>query len=195
MSVPVQALMIRRCYYLVGKKLSIVTPLVLLLVATIVTSLWSMVLIIRFVTSINAKDPSPSIESTGMASWLYLISILLPSALDLTLTGILLYYLTQTMKHVYSPHTRKRISRLTNIVWQSALPPTLCTICLCVVCVQFSAAHQVDLEYWPKVIQAMIGKLYVLSLFYMINAQPLGGTLQPVEQPTTFISTLTVPTE
>ncbi len=58
----------------------------------------------------------------------------------------------------------------------------------------------------------MIGKLYVLSLFYMVcvtsispasrcfttisdivssNAQPL----QPDERPTTFISTLTVPTE
>ena len=86
-------------------------------------------------------------------------------------------------------------------MWQCALPPTLCTICLCVVCVQFSAAHQVsapvriffenrglvceglhwsggygllaqrsqvDLEYWPKVIQSMIGKLYVLSLYYMM---------------------------
>jgi hypothetical protein len=62
----------------------------------------------------------------------------------------------------------------------------------------------------------MIGKLYVLSLFYMMcvawisdslqtviyamfdvvssNAQPLGGPLQPDEQPTTFTSTLTVPT-
>ena len=58
------------------------------------------------------------------------------------------------------------------------------------------------------VVQQMIGKLYVLSLFYMMcvaltllmlrwfiyylsNAQPL----QPDERPTTFISTLTVPTE
>jgi hypothetical protein len=41
----------------------------------------------------------------------------------------------------------------------------------------------------------MIGKLYVLSLFYMINAQPLGGLLQPGQQPTTFTSTLTVPAE
>jgi len=106
-----------------------------------------------------------------------------------------LHSLTQTMKRVYSPHTRKRISRLTNIVWQSALLPTLCTTCLCVVYVKICAAHQVDLEYWAEVIQAMLGKLYVLSLFYMINAQPPRGPIPPVEQPTAFISTLTVPTE
>ncbi|KAF8260074.1 hypothetical protein EI94DRAFT_938404 [Lactarius quietus] len=85
--VPVQALMIRRCYHLAGKSLSIVTPLVLLWVATVVTTLWSIVLVIRFVTSMKAKSTSPSIESTGI-SWLYLISIRLPSVLDLSLTGI-----------------------------------------------------------------------------------------------------------
>jgi len=52
-----------------------------------------------------------------------------------------------------------------------------------------------DLVYWPGVIQTSIGKLYVLSLFYMINSQSLGGRPQPDNQPTTFISTFTVPTE
>lgn len=62
----------------------------------------------------------------------------------------------------------------------------------------------------------MIGKLYVLSLFYMMyvtsilleilliyamfdvvssNAQPLGGPLQPDQQPTAFTSTFTVPAD
>jgi len=41
------------------------------------------------------------------------------------------------------------------------------------------------------VFQQMIGKLYVLSLLYMINSQPL----QPDERPTTLISSLTVPAE
>ncbi|KAN0136626.1 hypothetical protein V8E53_005673 [Lactarius tabidus] len=194
MSVPVQALMIRRCYYLVGKNLFIITPLVLLLVASIVTSLWTTISIIQYVASIQGKGPNPSAENFGV-SWLYLVSTLLPSVLDLVLTGILLHYLTQTMKQVYAPHVRKRISRLADVVWQSALPPTLCTTCLCVVYLQFSAAHRLDLEYWPMIIQATIGKLYVLSLFYMINAQTLGGPPQPDERPTAFISTLTVPTE
>ena len=62
------------------------------------------------------------------------------------------------------------------------------------------------------IIQTAIGKLYVLSLFFMLcvfasisvvltvsdvvssNAQTLVGPPRPVEQSTAFISTLTVPT-
>ncbi|KAH8988362.1 hypothetical protein EDB92DRAFT_1948038 [Lactarius akahatsu] len=155
-SVPVQALMIRRCYYLVGKNMFIITPLVLLLVASIVMSLWAIVLIVHFLTVVPAKNPLPSLQALGV-SWPYLMSVVLPSVLDLILTGILLYYLTQTMTRVYAVHMRKK-----------------------------------KLQFWMTVTHAMIGKLYVLSLFYMINAkQPL----QPDERPTTFISTLTVPAE
>ncbi|KAI9435745.1 hypothetical protein H4582DRAFT_2079345 [Lactarius indigo] len=163
-SVPIQALMIRRCYYLVSKNMFIVTPLVLLLVASTIFSLWSTISIIRFVISIDVKDPGPLLEKMN-TSWLYLISILLPSGnarhhsywhlyvarasgdivsvcLSSNSPSQVLRYLTQTMKRVYATRIRKRISRLTNIVWQTALPPTLCTTFLCVIYVRFSTAHQ-----------------------------------------------------
>jgi hypothetical protein len=189
-SVPVQALMIRRCYYLVGRNPCIIMPLVLLLVASIVTSLWSIGLDIHLMRGIDAKGPISSSQGLGIC-WPYLISMLLPSVLDLALTGILLHYLTRTMKQVYAPQTRKRISHLANIVWQSALPPTLCAICLCVLYIRFATERKKSSQYWLTVIQAMIGKLYVLSLFYMINAQPL----QSDRLPSAFISTLTVPAD
>ncbi|KAH9053778.1 hypothetical protein EDB87DRAFT_1649793 [Lactarius vividus] len=186
--------MIRRCYYLVGKSMFTITPLVLLLVASTVATLWVTVSVITFVTSIETKGlvPSPRRADT---SWLFLMSVLLPSVLDLTLTILLLYYLTRTMKRVYTAHTRKRISHLVNIVWQSALPPTLGAICLTGFYIQYTTATvpQVssDLLFWYPILHGMVGKLYVLSLLYMVNAQPL----QLEEQPTTFISTFTVPAE
>ncbi|KAH9175759.1 hypothetical protein EDB89DRAFT_2066342 [Lactarius sanguifluus] len=193
-SVPVQALMIRRCYYLVSGNMFIITPLVLLLVASVVVSLWSTVLVFREVTFdvplITSSDPVRLQELAGI-SWPYLMSILLPSVLDLTLTGILLYYLTRTAKRVYAIHKRRLIFRLANIVWQSALPPTLCAICVSAVYLRFTVVPGRVLAFWLSVVQAMTGKLYVISLFYMINAQPL----KPNGQPTTVISTLTVPTE
>ncbi|KAI9464058.1 hypothetical protein BJY52DRAFT_883715 [Lactarius psammicola] len=205
-SAPVQALMIRRCYLLVRKNMFIITPLVLLLVASTVTSLWSIVIIAKLLAVVPAKDTPTSLQRFGL-SWPYLMSVLLPSCesviahnflhtqplsvLDLNLTGILLYYLIRTMKRVYDTHTRKLIHRLVNVVWQSALPPTVCAICVSVFYVKFSTARPQRPQFWLMVFQAMIGKLYVLSLFYMINARPL----RPKEQPTTFISTLTVPTE
>jgi hypothetical protein len=42
---------------------------------------------------------------------------------------------------------------------------------------------------------ACITVVQTISNVVSSNAQPLGGTLKPAEQPTTFISTLTVPTE
>ncbi|KAH9051302.1 hypothetical protein EDB83DRAFT_1301355 [Lactarius deliciosus] len=191
-SVPVQALMIRRCYYLVGKSMFAITPLVLLLVTSTVATLWVTVSVITFVTSIKAKGLVPS-PRWGDTSWLFLMSVLLPSVLDLTLTTLLLYYLTRTMKQVYAAHIRKRISRLVNIVWQSALPPTLGAICLTGFYIQYATVPQVpsELLFWYPVLHGMMGKLYVLSLLYMVNVQPL----QLDEQPTTFVSTFTVPAE
>ncbi|KAI9435743.1 hypothetical protein H4582DRAFT_619940 [Lactarius indigo] len=190
-SVPIQALMIRRCYYLVGKNMFIITPLVLLLAASIVMSLWAIVLIVHFLTVVPAKNPLPSLQVLGV-SWPYLMSVILPSVLDLILTGILLYYLTRTMKRVYAAHIRKRISRFADIIWQSAVPPTVCAVCTSVFYIQCTTARQKRLQFWLTVTHAMIGKLYVLSLFYMLNAkQPA----QPDERPTTFMSTLTVPAE
>ncbi|KAI9435746.1 hypothetical protein H4582DRAFT_620281 [Lactarius indigo] len=197
-SVPVQALMIQRCYYLVSKNMFIIMPLVSLLVASVVVSLWSTVLAFHNVAIITSSDPV-SLQKPGIL-WPYLLAILLPSVLDLSLTGILLYYLTRTVKQVYAVHKRKRIFRLVNIVWQSALPPTLCAICISALYLRFSVAPEVSTppfllrECWRsgcRMSMRWIGKLYVLSLFYMINAQPP----QLNERPTTVISTLTVPTE
>ncbi|KAI9448980.1 hypothetical protein BJY52DRAFT_1364182 [Lactarius psammicola] len=208
-SVPVQALMIRRCYYLVSKNMLIVvsssarhqeyhdvepfptqTPLVLLLVASIAMTLWAMVLIFRFYNILVAKDPFILLHVVGI-SWPFLMSLLLPSVLDLILSGILLHYLTRTMKQVYAAHKRRRLSRLVNIVWQSALPPSVCAVTVSVLYIQYTTTRPNQLQLWMPVVQQMIGKLYVLSLFYVINAQPP----QPDERPTTFISTLTVPAE
>ncbi|KAH9068010.1 hypothetical protein EDB83DRAFT_2519095 [Lactarius deliciosus] len=193
-SVPVQALMIRRCYYLVSENMFIITPLVLLLVASVVVSLWSTVLVFREaafeVALITSGDPLRLQKLAGI-SWPYLMAILLPAVLDLTLTGILLYYLTRTAKRVYAVHKRRRIFRLANILWQSALPPTLCAVCVSAVYLHYAIAPDIGMAIWLSVIQAMTGKLYVISLYYMINAQ----SLKPNEQPMTVISTLTVPME
>jgi len=95
------------------------------------------------------------------------------------------------MKQVYAARTRKRIFRLANIVLQSAMLPTTCAICASALYIRFAFAPGRELLFWLPVIQAMIGKLYVLSLFYMINAQ----TPQRDGPQTTFVSTLTIPME
>jgi hypothetical protein len=75
-------------------------------------------------------------------------------------------------------------------VWKSAIPPTLCAIFLCMLYVQFAGAQEKKPQFWYSTIQGMIGKLYVLSLFYIINDDA------PTRELTTaFVPTLTVPIE
>jgi len=189
-SFPVQALMIGRCYFLVNKNLFVVTPLVVLLMASVVMTSWSMFFLAHLLSTTPEEDWGALPQLVGILIWPYFVSLLLPSVLDVILTSILLYYLTRAMKRVYAPYKRKRITRLVNIVWQSALPPTLCAITTFVLYFLFSTAVRITAEIWFPVIQAMMGKLYVLSLICMITAQP-----PQLDERPTFMSTLTVPAE
>jgi len=92
---------------------------------------------------------------------------------------------------VYAAHLRRKVSHLMTVVWQAAIPPTLCTIFLCVLYVQFAAARPKKQDFWYSTIQGLIGKLYVLSLFYVIT--DYGPS--PGEHCTSFVPTLTVPNE
>ncbi|KAI0263213.1 hypothetical protein BC834DRAFT_888024 [Gloeopeniophorella convolvens] len=185
-AVPIQALMIRRCYYIVGKNMYIIGPLVLLLLSSIAMSIWGTVISFRFEATDAGHDvryPKPFI------AYPFLMCIVLPAVLDFMLTGILLFYLTRSMKRVYSEHIRRRISRLITVAWQSAVPPTICSICLAVIYIENSTLHPRNPTLWYPVLMAMTGKLYVLSLFYMLNTRiPLADGSR-----TTYVSTLTVP--
>ncbi|KAI0000809.1 hypothetical protein BJV74DRAFT_882644 [Russula compacta] len=193
-AVPVQALMLRRCYYIVGKNMYIITPLVALLIISIAMFAWLFIHILQFEITGFTCNYLRMLDSVGVPLP-YFLNLILPSILDVAISGILLHYLTRSMRQVYTAYIRRRLAHLMTVVWQSAIPPTLCTIFLSVVCIQFFSARQDLASYiqkksqlWFLVVQEMMGKLYVLSLFYIINDRPLTN-----EQPTTFAPTLTVP--
>ncbi|KAH8988357.1 hypothetical protein EDB92DRAFT_1948035 [Lactarius akahatsu] len=224
-SVPVQALMIRRCYYLVNKNMFIIVNAArVTLVVSVVVSLWSTVLVFRYAALLTSGDPV-RLRELARKSWPYLMSILLPSVLDLTLIGILLYYLTRTAKRVYAIHKRRvrlieflsREHRVAICIATDSLRPLrLRTLSpfhgrtwgerpsflpLFGMSCSWEFNGATDADYLLSVSESLgvlgagyrrrIGKLYVISLLYMINAQPL----KPNGQPTTVISTLTVPME
>ena len=91
----------------------------------------------------------------------------------------------------------QQVTRLITIVWQSAVPPTLCTVSvlltyiilqhfnsvrLFAVCLISDrplssplrrASEQMQKQMWYPTLQAMVGKLYILSLFYNLCVIPL----------------------
>ncbi|KAH9982018.1 hypothetical protein BJV74DRAFT_57962 [Russula compacta] len=179
---PIQSLLLWRCYYIVRGNLYIIFSLLSLLLGSIVVS--ALVTAELFVSG-------PGHHSRAFWSPFFLYRAF-PTVLDMALTCILLYYLTQTRKRVYTERMRQRMARLITLVFQSAIPPALCSAGIVTTYIISHHFHIREKQMWYATLQAMIGKLYILSLFYNLNTRTLFASEEP--SGTTQISTLTVPT-
>ncbi|KAF8272715.1 hypothetical protein EI94DRAFT_1717772 [Lactarius quietus] len=185
-STPVQLLMLWRCYYILKKRLHFIIPILLLLLGSVALALFDTVGL--FWGMFKGKNPS---SSHGF--WCLLLYSSLCSTLDIILSSILFYYLIQSRKRVYADHAVQWISRLLIILWQSAIPPTLCAVGLLLIYIASQNLSPGEMQMWYPTLQAMIGKLYVLSHFYNINARPLFVGEQEHSSTAYVFTTLTVP--
>ncbi|OJT01994.1 hypothetical protein TRAPUB_7528 [Trametes pubescens] len=58
------------------------------------------------------------------------------------------------------------LKKLTVMIWEAALPP-----CICAVLTVLTYLTLVDKNYWDLTFQAILGKLYVISLFVTLNGR------------------------
>jgi len=56
--------------------------------------------------------------------------------------------------------------KLNLLIWEAAIPPTLCALVTLV-----TYLTQVNQNYWNLAFQAVLGKLYVISLFVSLNGR------------------------
>ncbi|KAH9960291.1 hypothetical protein BC827DRAFT_407583 [Russula dissimulans] len=168
---PVQSLLIWRCYYILGEKLRlyIIIPLGFLVLGEVALSI--LVTVGIFLPNIRG---GPGLDSTALWSP-YLLYLIFPSVLDIALCFILFYYLTQTRRRVYSKQKRQRVARLMIIVWQSAVPPTLCSISIVITYLGTHRFVPRQRQLWYPTLQAITGKLYILSLFANLCVIPASG--------------------
>ncbi|KAH9020605.1 hypothetical protein EDB84DRAFT_1622290 [Lactarius hengduanensis] len=159
-------------------------PLLLLLLGTVALSIFETVWL--FQGMYDGKNPKGS-----HALWSFLLYTSLPLVLDIILSGISEAPAHLVPERVYADHTVQWISRLIIIVWRSAIPPTVCAIGSFIVYLVSQRMYQGEEQMWYPTLQAMTGKLYVLSYFYNLNTHPLFVSNQ--EQPPTHVVTLTVP--
>ncbi|KAH9019815.1 hypothetical protein EDB85DRAFT_549178 [Lactarius pseudohatsudake] len=114
-------------------------------------------------------------------------------------------------KRVYADQAVQWISRLIIIVWQSAIPPTVCAIGFFLTYILSHHLHPGQKQMWYPTLHAVIGKLYVLSHFYNMyvvlafrfqlclpprcrfHSNSLTFFVGEQEQPSTHLSALTVP--
>ncbi|ETW85086.1 hypothetical protein HETIRDRAFT_448320 [Heterobasidion irregulare TC 32-1] len=90
----------------------------------------------------------------------------LPAFLDVAVTGILLTFLLRSRADIYSKRFRRVVTRLMIVAWEAAIPP-----CACAVTALVTYFTLVNVNYWDLTFQAILGKLYVISLFVTLNGR------------------------
>ncbi|KAH8993161.1 hypothetical protein EDB92DRAFT_439305 [Lactarius akahatsu] len=162
-SIPVQSLLIWRCYYILKRNAYLIIPLLLLMLGSAALAIFD---------TIDLFGLGSRESSNAPVFWPLLLYCALTSILDIILSSILFYYLTQSRKRIYVDHTVQWISRHIIIVWQSVIPPTVCTL---VISILYGLSQHLSPGpglMWYPTLQAVIGKLYVLSHFHNMYVVP-----------------------
>ncbi|KDQ57124.1 hypothetical protein JAAARDRAFT_284774 [Jaapia argillacea MUCL 33604] len=183
MATPVQAFLIWRCYILLNKRLFFLLPLAALLlgyiaVSTVVTvNVFGVNLVALVPPTTNTAPPKkfpPDIT--------FILSLAFPAALDIVVTGTLITFLLRSRSTAYTHKFRRVIHRLIRISWEAAVPPCACAI-LCGIIYGTNATR----NFWNLFLQAILGKLYVMSLFRNLNGR---ADLKHTDRPTNVTAAL-----
>ncbi|KAI0033201.1 hypothetical protein K488DRAFT_85122 [Vararia minispora EC-137] len=108
-------------------------------------------------------------QHTRVLSGPYIASLIIPTVLDAMITGTLLTVLVRVRKQVYAREMKRKIHSLIILLWEAALPPFLCALAGLIAYVYLTAHGKTS--YWDMVLQNVLGKLYVISLFVTLNGQ------------------------
>ncbi|TFK80070.1 hypothetical protein K466DRAFT_605644 [Polyporus arcularius HHB13444] len=167
MAAPVQAFLIWRCWTLIHRNFYVLVSLTLLLVAQVVASIVVTVQTFQFHFGIVRQSdvgagPLPKVPVNST----FVLSLACSAVLDVLVTGILLTFLARSKQHVTSSRFRRILRRLTVLIWEAALPP-----CICAILTVVTYLTLVNENYWDLTFQAILGKLYVISLFVTLNGR------------------------
>ncbi|KAI0695564.1 hypothetical protein C8T65DRAFT_664982 [Cerioporus squamosus] len=167
MAAPVQAFLIWRCWTLIHRNFYVLASLTLLLLAQIAASVVVTVQTFQFHFGIVPQSeveagPLPKVPVNSV----FVLSLTCSAVLDVLVTGILLTFLARSKQHVTSSRFRRILRRLTVLIWEAALPP-----CICAILTVVTYLTLVNENYWDLTFQAVLGKLYVISLFVTLNGR------------------------
>ncbi|KAI0738078.1 hypothetical protein C8Q80DRAFT_294930 [Daedaleopsis nitida] len=167
MAAPVQAFLIWRCWTLFHRNYYVIISLAILLLASVVASIVVTVETFQFHFGIVPQSevdagPLPKVQVNPI----FVLTLTSSAVLDVILTGILLTFLARSKQHVTSSRFRRILKRLTVLIWEAALPP-----CICAILTVVTYLTLVNENYWDLTFQAILGKLYVISLFVTLNGR------------------------
>ncbi|TCD62508.1 hypothetical protein EIP91_006782 [Steccherinum ochraceum] len=104
----------------------------------------------------------------------FILALTSSALLDMSITAILLYSLSKAKAHIHSTRFRRVMRRLVILIWEAAVPPCVCAVIAVVTyltMVPISMQSPVNMNWWDLMFQAILGKLYVISLFVTLNGK------------------------
>ncbi|KAH9978521.1 hypothetical protein BJV74DRAFT_136552 [Russula compacta] len=175
LAAPVQLFLIWRCWHLLGRRWFVALPLVLLVIGTVITTIY--VAVILFLLQFQSAETQTMSLHTFFTC--FVLSLAFSAAIDIAVTSILLVFLFRSRSKVYTRRFRKVLSQLIAVTWESAIPPCSCAIAALITCV----AGAPFVSYWAVMLQVILGKLYLISLFVTLEGR---ATLADVAHHTHF---------
>jgi len=163
LAAPVQLFLIWRCWNVLKQRWVIVIPLVLLVIGTVITTIY--VTVIMFLLQFRSHQTKALSLSTFFTC--FVLSLAFSAVIDIAVTSILLVYLIRSRSKIYTRQFRKVLSQLIIITWESAVPPCACAIAALIVCVVGGPF----VSYWAVMLQVVLGKLYLISLFVTLEGR------------------------
>ncbi|TDL18937.1 hypothetical protein BD410DRAFT_792733 [Rickenella mellea] len=159
MAGPVQAFLIWRCWSAMRRRWFILLPLASLLIASIVMN----IIITVQVFDINWEIV---IALGEHLPYQFISAFVISAFLDIVLTSLMLWFLISAKSQVVSRRFDAIIGRLLIMLWEAAVPPCACAIVGCLTYIYMSQRN-----FWDVFCQSILGKLYVISLFVILNGR------------------------
>ncbi|OCB89639.1 hypothetical protein A7U60_g3115 [Sanghuangporus baumii] len=143
-------------------------PLVSVLLANVVMNVYITIHIFYISSTTQLLDGPPDS---------YITAFVLTAVLDIMITALMMWFLLRVKSQVISRHLARVIVRLHRMVWEAAVPPCACAIVACAVYITMSQDN-----LWDVFLQSILGKLYVISLFVILNGR--ADLKRPLPAPT-----------
>jgi len=158
---PVQGLLIWRCFKAMKRRWCVLIPLALLLLSAIGANIWSTLALF-----LPLKTPVVHGKSGMQFPVNFIVAYFLTAALDIIITGLMVWVLLGIKTNTATPHAKQVISHFLRIMWEAAVPPCLCAIAAGVIYVSTAES-----SWWSIFCQNILGMLYVLSLLATLNGR------------------------
>jgi len=163
---PVQLFFIWRCWHVsLNRRPYIAFFLVLLVIGSVGTEIYVMVIMCL----VNWSSANTHLLAMNAFYTCSVVSVALSTAIDLSVTGILLVFLIRSRSDIHTRRFHHTLFQLIIITWESAVPPLTCAIAALIVC----ALSAPVISSWGLMLQTVLGKLYAISLFMTLEGRAM----------------------